>query len=122
MSAQTFSTGDAARIAGIEPRKLANLLDRQIIPAPKLGQGIPRQFRPDEIVRIALVDRLTRLGLKPTSAAAIADQFHGAHGLLVVDPDGGASLYEHEQIDVPVAITIVDLDGLRREIERRIAA
>src|SRR5262249_34560819 len=100
---------------------LANLLDRGVIPAERPGQGFMRTFRRDEIMKIALVDRLTKLGMKPTPAAHIAEQFHGAHGVLIVDPDDGISLVT-AAVNVPAAITIVDLSRLRREIDSRLAA
>src|SRR5262245_6693088 len=68
-----FSLSDAAIAAGVEPTRLKNWLDRSQVrldgERPEVGKH--RRFSFVDVVRIAVVGRLTRFGIKVERADAL---------------------------------------------------
>jgi DNA-binding transcriptional MerR regulator len=76
-----YKLSQVASVAGIGAPTLGAWLDRKLINIPASGTGNHRSFSRDDIVRVALVAELTRLGIAVGEAAKAAATFcDDAHG------------------------------------------
>jgi MerR HTH family regulatory protein len=116
-----FSTREAAQASGARPRALSTWLDRALIPSRRPGSGAPRAFSRADILRIALLHRLTLLGVAPLRASTIAGEHSGKSGFLIIEP-GAAHVAPRQELTLSPYATVIDLDAVKAEVDSRIAA
>jgi DNA-binding transcriptional MerR regulator len=118
---KTFSSSDVAKALGVGPRTIISAAERGLIPAERgRGTGHHRAYTRDDVVRFALLEHLTALGISRSRAAGLAAGRAGADGILVVT-SSGADVHPRSGFNVPLAATIIDLDELRADVDERLA-
>ena len=99
-----FKLAQAARATGIGAPTLGAWLDRKLIDIPASGTGNHRTFTRDDVVRVALVVELTRLGVAVGEAAK---------GVACFCDDAGADRDAAELFPSGRTLLLVDADGAR---------
>jgi hypothetical protein len=121
---ELFTVKDAARAAGMEPRRLTTILDRQLIECDRPGTGKARQFTVDDVARIGLMNRFLALRLPPSEAARITFVHYEADGLLALDAAGNVRKVASAD-DISMAgggVTLVDMGASYRSVVERLKA
>lgn len=142
MNDTRFSTGDAARAAGVAQMLLASWADRHVLDGVEpCGHGRPRGFTYPQVLQAAICGSLQRQGVPPRDAAAAARVFthpppgtpacalNRDHETLLVMRDSRAEgeiadwrragdILVREADDT--AITIVNLGAIVRQVNTRL--
>lgn len=99
-----FKLSEVANATGVDPRTLTNWLDRRIVEVPAYGSGSQRRFSRDDVVRVALIAELTRLGVSVSEAA---------HAAATYSDDAGSDRDASELFPSGRTLLIIDADGAR---------
>lgn len=99
-----FRLSEAAAASSVEARTLSGWLDRRVVDMPASGSGNNRRFTRDDVIRVALIGDLTKIGLSVADAARTAAAFCD---------DAGANRDSGELFPNGRTVLFVDQDGAR---------
>jgi hypothetical protein len=127
MPAEYFKSTAVAKAAGMKPKRLHNLMDRNIVRCgpedhDTPGTGHARLFTRRSACKIALLHALTRVGMPPAVAAKLADEYFHDSGTIVINAEGQVTYLPDRTVSVDDVSVLVDLESFNARINERLKA